>query len=91
MKAGVKLILLAILLLLGAGFSLSLGAGGWDLLLTGLSQPDGQDSASLIIWRLRLPRLLLALAGGASLALAGAALQAILMNPLADPFLLGVS
>ncbi|NWG01092.1 MAG: iron ABC transporter permease [Thermoanaerobaculaceae bacterium] len=44
-----------------------------------------------IVFALRLPRLLLALGVGAALALAGAALQTLLSNPLADPFLLGVS
>ena len=44
-----------------------------------------------IIWELRLPRVLLAALTGAGLALSGAALQATTRNPLADPFLLGVS
>ncbi len=44
-----------------------------------------------IIWDLRLPRALLAALTGAGLALSGAALQATTRNPLADPFLLGVS
>jgi iron complex transport system permease protein len=44
-----------------------------------------------IVWGLRAPRVLSAFACGALLALAGALLQALLRNPLADPFLLGVS
>ena len=40
---------------------------------------------------LRLPRLLLGLLAGGALALSGASLQALLQNPLADPYLLGVS
>ena len=44
-----------------------------------------------VIWYLRLPRLLLAMLAGAGLALAGAVMQAIMRNPLADPYLLGVS
>ena len=44
-----------------------------------------------IIWDLRLPRAFLAALTGAGLALSGAALQATTRNPLADPFLLGVS
>jgi iron complex transport system permease protein len=44
-----------------------------------------------IVVGIRLPRLALALAVGAALALAGAALEALLANPLADPFLLGIS
>src|SRR5690606_14123314 len=45
----------------------------------------------LIIWNIRLPRVLLALCVGAALALAGAAFQGILRNPLADPYTIGVS
>ncbi|WP_400163508.1 FecCD family ABC transporter permease [Brevibacillus sp. TJ4] len=44
-----------------------------------------------IIWELRLPRTLVALAAGAMLGLAGAILQSVTRNPLAEPGLLGVS
>lgn len=44
-----------------------------------------------IVWNLRLPRALLALLVGGSLGVAGAGLQALVRNPLADPFLLGLS
>ncbi|MEY9213456.1 iron chelate uptake ABC transporter family permease subunit [Thermobifida halotolerans] len=44
-----------------------------------------------IIWDLRLPRTLLAAVCGAGLGVCGAVLQSLLRNPLADPFLLGVS
>ncbi|MEE1925886.1 iron ABC transporter permease [Pseudomonas sp. 148P] len=44
-----------------------------------------------IIWNYRLPRALVAGACGAGLATAGAVLQALLRNPLADPYLLGIS
>lgn len=44
-----------------------------------------------IVWNIRLPRVLLAGFIGASLAIAGAAFQGLLRNPLADPFTLGVS
>jgi iron complex transport system permease protein len=44
-----------------------------------------------IVWDLRLPRTLLAAICGAGLAVCGAVLQSLLRNPLADPFLLGVS
>jgi len=44
-----------------------------------------------IIWEFRLPRALLAIFVGAALALAGTVLQALVRNPLAEPFLLGVS
>lgn len=44
-----------------------------------------------IIWQIRVPRALLALLVGAMLAMAGAALQGLLLNPLADPYTVGVS
>lgn len=45
----------------------------------------------VIIWDLRLPRSILAAIVGAGLALAGALMQALVRNPLAEPYLLGVS
>ncbi|HKS10688.1 MAG TPA: iron ABC transporter permease [Pyrinomonadaceae bacterium] len=47
--------------------------------------------ARAVLFRLRLPRVLMAAIVGASLALVGAALQALFRNPLAEPFTLGVS
>ncbi|SCD94600.1 iron complex transport system permease protein [Streptomyces sp. DvalAA-43] len=44
-----------------------------------------------IVWEVRLPRVLLGAVVGAGLALSGAVLQALVRNPLADPFLLGAS
>lgn len=52
--------------------------------------PDGSANAE-IVHGLRLPRVLTAFAVGALLALAGALLQVLLRNPLADPYVLGVS
>lgn len=52
---------------------------------------DSAPETDFIIWQLRLPAALMALAVGASLALAGAEMQTILANPLAEPFTLGVS
>jgi len=48
----------------------------------------GQES---IIWNLRLPRIFLSVLVGAMLSLSGVAFQGILRNPLADPYILGVS
>lgn len=49
------------------------------------------DAQLTILWDIRLPRVLLGATVGASLAIAGASLQALLRNPLAEPYLLGVS
>lgn len=51
----------------------------------------GQGDAAAIVRQLRVPRVLLAFAVGGALALSGAALQALIRNPLADPYLLGLS
>src|SRR5690606_34466405 len=48
--------------------------------------PDG-----LIFWQTRVPRVLAALIAGAALACSGLAYQAVLRNPLAEPYILGVS
>ncbi|XXF81676.1 iron ABC transporter permease [Myxococcaceae bacterium GXIMD 01537] len=52
---------------------------------------DPQSSDAIIFWSLRLPRALLGAIVGAGLAASGATLQGVLRNPLADPFVLGVS
>ncbi|MEK4523257.1 iron ABC transporter permease [Psychrobacillus sp. FSL W7-1457] len=52
----------------------------------------GTDAiATNIVWKIRMPRVILAGLVGASLAIAGAAFQSLLKNPLADPYTLGVS
>ncbi|MFJ7825582.1 FecCD family ABC transporter permease [Psychrobacillus sp. NPDC096623] len=52
----------------------------------------GADAiATNIVWKIRMPRVVLAGLVGASLAIAGAAFQGLLKNPLADPYTLGVS
>ena len=57
--------------------------------LIGHSPAD--TTAETIIWDLRMPRTVLAGVVGAGLALAGLAMQTLVRNPLADPYLLGVS
>lgn len=52
---------------------------------------DGGDSAAVIVRQLRVPRALQAALCGAALATSGAAFQALLRNPLAEPYILGVS
>lgn len=49
------------------------------------------QTATNILWKIRMPRVVLAGLVGASLAIAGAAFQGLLKNPLADPYTLGVS
>lgn len=75
------------LLWLGA---LHMPLGHFVLSLFSLGDAFTQEEA-LIIWQLRWPRMVLALVVGAALAVAGACQQAIFKNPLAEPFILGIS
>ncbi|MGW4201662.1 FecCD family ABC transporter permease [Streptomyces sp. NPDC004726] len=61
----------------------------WHRLVGDSPHVGGVDDQ--IVWNLRVPRVLLAVAVGAGLALVGAVLQATVRNPLADPYVLGVS
>lgn len=56
-----------------------------------ISYPEVDPMYTSVIWDIRLPRVILAGFVGASLAIAGAAFQGLLRNPLADPYTLGVS
>ncbi len=53
--------------------------------------PLEDTTADYVVWTLRLPRIIMAIFGGASLAVAGSVLQSILKNPLADSYTTGVS
>lgn len=60
-------------------------------LFTLLTGGDVDPSVSSIIWDIRLPRVIMAIAVGGGLSVAGAVFQALLMNPLAEPYILGIS
>ncbi|MCY0930420.1 iron ABC transporter permease [Streptomyces sp. H27-H1] len=60
-----------------------------DIVLGGPGPSGGAFGA--IVWDVRIPRVLLGAVVGAGLAVAGTVLQALVRNPLADPFLLGAS
>ena len=64
-----------------------------SLLIQGMVAEGGaQDNTqSIILWQVRVPRVLLAFMVGGSLAAVGASLQALLRNPLADPYVIGIS
>lgn len=81
-------VLLALVLigLCSGSYPLSL-AQVWQVLLQG--PEEGSDS--VVVWQLRLPRLLQAILVGACLSTAGAAFQSLLRSPLADPYLTGTS
>jgi len=78
--------LAAVVLGLGAG-SVAIAPG--DVL--GALFGAGDDTVRTIVLDVRLPRVTLAVIAGAALAMSGATLQGVLRNPLAEPYLLGVS
>lgn len=51
----------------------------------------GDDVSSNILWNLRIPKMIAAVLAGASLAVSGLSLQTVFRNPLAGPFVLGIS
>lgn len=61
------------------------------LLPNGAIAPQWTATEDRIVWVFRLPRVLLALIVGAALSVSGTTLQAVARNPLADPFIFGVS
>lgn len=85
---GGALILLALSLLLGVMHGpthIPLG-----IIVDRLVSPT-HSLASVIIWQIRLPQILAAAAVGGGLGVAGAVMQALLKNPLADPYIVGAS
>jgi iron complex transport system permease protein len=85
--------LVTLLAIVALSLALGLAAGTVPLepgdVWRGLWSPDAP--ASVIVRELRVPRVLLAFLVGGSLAVCGAALQAMIRNPLAEPYLLGLS
>ncbi|WP_239691520.1 FecCD family ABC transporter permease [Hymenobacter lapidarius] len=87
-------LLLGVVLVLGLAL-LGLRVGSYStsygFVLTTLQHYDPTDPAQLALVQLRLPRIVLALLAGASLAVSGYLLQTLVTNPLADPYLLGTA
>ena len=81
---------LAAALVIGAALSIGSSTIAPGQVLRLLWQPDGSPAAE-VLHGLRLPRVLAAFATGGLLAVAGALMQVLLRNPLADPYVLGVS
>src|SRR5438477_354898 len=81
-RATVKYVLLAVAAAVTLGAAVILGPA---------DVPLRDIMSSPIVWQLRLPRAVLAFLVGGALGVSGVALQALVRNPLADPFLLGLS
>lgn len=100
-RAGFLLILTAsaTFLLLSITAAVMIGPVGirpsvvWQVVLDHLGLWTGTvpEAAQFIVWDIRLPRVLLASVVGAGLAVVGALLQALVRNPLADPYVFGIT
>lgn len=97
MSAKVVLPLLVVATVLSAGVALCVGSAGIPparilaILWAAISHPSTAEADARIILAIRLPRILLALAVGSGMGLAGLASQTLFRNPLASPYVLGVS
>lgn len=101
-RFGIILIFMAVVLLVSMVFASSVGAVKvplWDIYRIVLNKTFSIVSAvdqisvsnSFIVWQVRLPRVVLSAMVGASLAVSGAVLQGIFRNPMAEPYIIGVS
>lgn len=79
------------LLILSGAVVLGVTVGTVPISPVVLWNPASDEAAANILWNIRMPRVVLAGLVGAALAIAGAAFQGLLKNPLADPYTLGVS
>ena len=88
-----RMLLLALFILSVGSLILATSTGSvsmaWTQWWAAISDPLSQQGE--LIWRLRLPRALAAWFVGAMLAMSGCLMQVLLRNPLADPYVLGVS
>lgn len=86
------LLLLVLAAVMFLGISIGSTGGGFKFVVQNL-WGDGPADTTLetIVWRIRFPRVLLAALVGATLSLGGLVFQALLRNPLAEPYILGIS
>ncbi|SDZ32923.1 FecCD family ABC transporter permease [Herbiconiux ginsengi] len=87
------LVALLVVVLLAVGASLFLGSRAIDLsaVIAALTGHSADATEQMVVLDLRVPRTVIGLVAGASLGLAGALMQGLTRNPLADPGLLGVN
>lgn len=86
--------LLALVLALTGILGLSIGSTGWNLngvLAAFTGWGDANSIMPSIVWRIRFPRVILASLVGAALSLGGLVFQTLLRNPMAEPYVLGIS
>lgn len=98
---GVSIILL-VMLIFSIGYAVTLGSANisikevykiifYELFHIGDGSVLGSGPIHDVVWLIRLPRIILAVAVGMGLAVVGIVMQAVVKNPLADPYILGIS
>lgn len=90
-KLTATILLLSSALVVSSIMGLTSGSSGGIQEVVKLMSGEGDPTLSVIIWQIRLPRVILAATVGACLSLGGLVFQALLRNPLAEPYILGVS
>lgn len=98
-RARLAPIVIALVCLIAVSIVLSLAFGSeriplaevWQVVRGQLSGTPVDSPFATIIWQLRMPRALLAVLVGAGLSVGGAGMQTLVRNPLAEPYLLGIS
>jgi len=94
---GLVLVACAVLLVVTMTLGVGVGPVGlspatvWHVIAGQVTGHPDRTVAGIIVWQIRLPRVLLAALVGAALTTAGAVVQVLVRNALADPYLLGVS
>lgn len=87
---------ISVILLIVIGISVTVGSFDlsifdvYRIIVLGFFNPE-MTTANLVVWNVRLPRVLMGILAGAGLGVCGAVLQAVLRNPLASPFTLGIT
>jgi iron complex transport system permease protein len=89
--AGWAVLLLAGSIALGLGALFALTVGAADVSVIDVLRGEAPATFRQILLEIRLPRILGAMLVGGCLSIVGAALQAVMRNPLADPYILGIS
>lgn len=94
MQIPFKTLIILLLFLSLLSFLLAISSGSYSLSLQAVWHgllDDSNSTAHALLWQIRLPRAYTAFVTGGLLALAGVLMQVLLRNPLADPYILGVS
>ena len=85
----------AMIVLLVLLFCWNVGAGSVEMSLTDfvhlMQKRDADDTLYQIVWKIRLPRILAAILLGGALSVSGFLLQSFFQNPIAGPYVLGIS